>query len=84
MSQNQNGISSHSSNIVFLLNLVPEDGEHWQVVLGLAAVQQELVVQLRRPVALARRPRLDREVLPVRLHQVLRGKAEKAQSHMCC
>ena len=41
-------------------------------MLRLAAVEQELVVQLRRPVALARRPRLDREVLPMRLDQVLR------------
>ena len=51
----------------------PEDGENGEVVLGFASVQQELVVELRRPVALARRRRLDREVLPVRFHQVLNG-----------
>ena len=54
-----------------IIEYPPEDGENGEVVLGFASVQQELVVELRRPVALARRRRLDREVLPVRLHQVL-------------
>ena len=46
-------------------------------MLGLASVEQELVVELRRPVALARRRRLDSEVLPVRLHQVLEDMQKK-------
>ena len=56
---------------LFGLLVGPEHTHDGEVVLGGAAVQQELVVGLGRPVALVGVLHVDGEVLPVGLDQVL-------------